>query len=233
MRELTPEQKAQKALDMLEVQNCMSRHAYYHAAGRHADELELNWVKQTPGPTFAMNFGKWVGHESVKGSYVDAGPAINRAFLEALAKEFPGIEVKEENFGLGVMAIHAQTTPVIEIAGDGRTAKGVWLTPGVVTLPFPKLQAWWMWERYGVDFAKEDGEWKMWHLAMFTDFGVPMGQPIISGQGEGAAAMVMPPGVPEPDEKFEMYKMFSPYVMPELLPRLPEPYETFNETFSY
>ncbi|MBN1628925.1 MAG: nuclear transport factor 2 family protein [Thermoleophilia bacterium] len=233
MKNLTAEQKAQRALDVLEVQNCMSRHAYYHGAGMHAEELEKNWVKKTPNPTFAMNFGKWVGYESIKKCYVDAGPIINGAGLEALSRQFPDIEVKEENMGIGNLVIHAQTTPIIEIAGDGQTAKGIWVTPGVVTLPFPQLQAWWMWEKYGADFVKEEGEWRMWHLAMFTDFGVPMGEPILSNQANGADAMVMPPGVPEPDEKFEMYKMYSPYTKPVLLPRLPEPYETFSETFSY
>jgi hypothetical protein len=32
----------------------------------------------------------------------------------------------------------------------------------------------WMWERYGADFANEDGEWKIWNLHTYTDFGIPV-----------------------------------------------------------
>ena len=218
---------------MLEVQNCMSRHAYYHGAGMHKEEVENNWVKKTPGAAFSMNYGRWEGLESIKEVYVDFMPVMCKMFLEAMAKQYPDIEVKEEHYGMGALVIHAQTTPLIEIAGDGKTAKGIWVTPGVVTMPFPKLEAWWMWEKYGVDFAKEDGQWKMWHLAMYTDFGTPFGKSILYTQEGGTDALMMPPGARKPDKEIEIYKAYSPRTMPVLAPRMPEPYETFGETFSY
>jgi len=32
----------------------------------------------------------------------------------------------------GMMAIHLMCNPVIEVAGDGRTAKGIWIATGMV-----------------------------------------------------------------------------------------------------
>lgn len=31
----------------------------------------------------------------------------------------------------------------------------------------------WLWVRYGVDFIKEAGEWKIWHLQVFPFFKTP------------------------------------------------------------
>jgi hypothetical protein len=46
--------------------------------------------------------------------------------------------------------------PVIEIAGDGQTARGVWESPAVVGGS--------AWQRYGVDFIRTNAGWKIWHL---------------------------------------------------------------------
>ena len=65
----------------------------------------------------------------------------------------------------GNMNLHTLTTPVIEVADDGKTAKGLWISPGVECPRVPLFggehQAAWCWIKYGVDFAKEDGKWKV------------------------------------------------------------------------
>jgi hypothetical protein len=53
--------------------------------------------------------------------------------------------------------VHGLTTTVIEVAGDGETARAVWLCPGLEGMT-PT------WTKYGCDFKKQDGEWKIWHL---------------------------------------------------------------------
>ena len=53
--------------------------------------------------------------------------------------------------------VRGLTTPVIEVAGDGETARAVWLCPGLEGMT-PA------WTKYGCDFKKQDGEWKIWHL---------------------------------------------------------------------
>ena len=86
----------------------------------------------------------------------------------------------------GKLILHETTTPIIEVAGDGQTAKGFWLMAGVESgLADPKnvgvmpenlyeppdksvdgqrVWAHWVWCQYGLDFLKQDGEWKIWHF---------------------------------------------------------------------
>jgi hypothetical protein len=60
------------------------------------------------------------------------------------------------------LAEHTLTTSVIEIAGDRKTAKGVWNSPGHETMPIGERPiAHWCWNRYGVDFILENSEWKL------------------------------------------------------------------------
>jgi hypothetical protein len=56
--------------------------------------------------------------------------------------------------------LNALTTPVIEVAGDGETARAVWVCPGMEGMT-PA------WMKYGCDFKKQDGEWKIWHLHVY------------------------------------------------------------------
>ena len=69
----------------------------------------------------------------------------------------------------GVLHMHAVLSPVIEIAGDGRTAKGVWdsFGPNIVD---PSKEGGWLWGKYGVDFVKEGNAWKIWHLQFYPVF---------------------------------------------------------------
>lgn len=88
----------------------------------------------------------------------------------------PNFTGKPEHFGAGAeWVMHTSTTPVIEIAGDGKTAQGAWYSPGIGVLPQYEdgkihLQSMFFWEKYGADFIKEDGAWKIWHLQMAYDF---------------------------------------------------------------
>jgi hypothetical protein len=55
------------------------------------------------------------------------------------------------------LRVNGLTTPVIEVAGDCETARAVWLCPGLDGMT-PT------WTKFGCDFKKQDGEWKIWHL---------------------------------------------------------------------
>ena len=59
--------------------------------------------------------------------------------------------------------------PIIEVSGDGKTAKGQWVCPGIGALPKPKEdpQAIWNWGIIAADFICERNQWKIWHLHWF------------------------------------------------------------------
>ena len=75
-----------------------------------------------------------------------------------------GTVMKEEP--IGTMFIHTLATPCIAVAGDGQTAKGIWHSPGFETqVDAQKVpHGFWCWGSYSVDFIKENGVWKIWHM---------------------------------------------------------------------
>lgn len=152
MAKLTAEQMAQKAYDMYQIKNVMGRHAYYHSWSLHPDEIANIWSKRDD-ISWGNSFGFHYGRDVVYDYY--AKP--------------------QENYELenGVLFMHTLTTPLIEVADDGQTAQAMWYTPGFGCGPDGGLN--WMHERYAVDFIKEDGEWKIWHLFVGTDFSFAFG----------------------------------------------------------
>jgi hypothetical protein len=174
----------ERALAVTQVQNAFSRHAYYHAAGKHLDELADVWVKED-GPyaatvTWKNESGIIEGMDKLKKFYGESLRENQMQLLEQISKIVPEVKNVPENLGVGYeYSMHFQTTPVIEIAGDGKTAKGIWYSPGVhiggSVLENGKTTmsgGWWM-EKYGVDFVNEDGKWKIWHIGMYYDHTPP------------------------------------------------------------
>lgn len=214
----SPAQLAQLAVDIHELQNVMGMHCWYHAHLLNDVELEKAWVQTKElqeTAVWAQNKDYWKGMEAIKGYY---GPKVDQ-------KSMPG----------GFM-FHTLTTAIIEVAEDRNSAKGVWYTPGMVGT---HKDASWLWERYGVDFANENGHWKIWHLHVYTDFGLSVFKGT-SQKGEHfgiefapEGAVGAPPMVPPAYQAKIGYRELGPDSYPVLVPRLPEPYRTFGETFGY
>lgn len=228
---------AERALAMLEVQNTMSKHAYYHAAGKHVEEMNDIWVSKD-GPyadtaKWSNPMGVWEGWDRVYAFYCQTKLDASQSALDVISELYPEIENIPENLGIGTeWAIHTQTTAIIEVAGDGKTAKGVWYSPGIANSAVIKddgtvgKSGMWFMEKYGADFVKEDGEWKLWHIQMYYDnTPEPWGE-----EGETLGMPNMPePTRPNPDP----YQAWTPTTLQKIQPPFPEPYYTFSETFSY
>lgn len=227
---MTPLEKAEWAYNALQIQNVFSRHEYYHKYGQHKEELETIWVKDPKNRntmSFAGNDGHNVGWDKIYYYYVtmhDEEMWVNG--LERYKKENPHLAEDidanpEKYYGVGEFFMHTLTTPIIEIAEDGQTAKGMWYSPGAVGDN-------WMWEQYGVDFKNEDGEWKIWHMHMFADFGVKPGESWNRDALPNRPANDQrPPDIPGP-----LYSAHTKHTLIQITP-MPEPYRTFKETFSY
>ena len=140
---------ALKAADIAEINNVMSLHSWYHAAMQNGVEVEKIWSKRDD-IVIARNTGYWKG---------------------ANVRKYYGEKVGEP-FTTGAFVWHPVTTGVIEVAGDRQTAKGVWYTPGAGghASADGRKSLDWMWEKYGVDFIREDGHWKVWHMKVYTDW---------------------------------------------------------------
>ena len=112
IREFTPEEKIQRAYDMIQIKNVMGRHAYLHACNRHDIEMEICWAHNAPNISWGNAGGFQIGRDVVWSFYVK--PHIGHG----------------PKPGEGQM--HTLTTPLIEIAGDGQTAQAMWYTPGYI-----------------------------------------------------------------------------------------------------
>lgn len=249
VKEQTLEQKVQRSLDYMEIQNVIAKHSYYYAAQEQWLELETAWAKKRDDISYGHNHGYYYGREAVRNYYGQKNEDRRKQTLAMMSKINPEIENVPENEGIGDMVIHTLTTPFIEIAKDGLTAKGVWMSVGLAAgvRNEGKAQYNWFWEKFGVDFVKEDGEWKIWHFQIYSDTGFsenmgtgmagpPGGNQAAGAPGEKtadpAAQEAGPPKGMQSDMNrlVQMYEMYSATRVPRNVPELPAPFDTWDDT---
>lgn len=208
---LTAEQKIERMWDAQEVQKVMSKYAYLHNAHMHEETAAL----------FADRDDVWL---ECGGMGIYKGKEGIRNFMVVWHESLTGDEH-------GAFNEHLLTTPIVEVAADGKTAKAVWMSPGVETrrmLPKGELEASWIWGKYGVDFIKEGDEWKFWHFTITLDFLCDYYHSWVDVE-DGHAKRVMNNGVPANDapNSFEE-DGYTKKKITALIPPIPEPYETFE-----
>lgn len=200
-----------------EVQNLMNRYEWLLGTG-HVKEVVDMFALKTPGVRAEMVWGIYEGAEGIKKLYLDIHGEVMKI------GKMPG--------GLAILT---NTTSVIEIAGDGKTAKAVWICPGIDTGTYGqggKPRAHWAWARRAADFVKEDGKWKIWHYtAAHGIFFSPFEKSWVEGSTHPSGEM--PPGLQpnRPPRKSPWF--YSPEAIWELDPVPPEPYNTFDEKTAY
>jgi len=234
------ERRLQRQEDYQAIMNLMGRYQYLHTGGqmdRIGRELfahELPDCKSEYGPLGVF------------------GPKKSLEFFDTMHEKFCAGEARVLP---GLLEIHEITTPVIEIAGDGRTAKGMWMSAGAILMQVDvdsETGKSFTWDtgKYAVDFIKLDGVWKIWHLhvlelwrADFDNDPVANAEPftggttqeMIDGYNARAAAGedVRPMGMPIPDAPSSFHYSYAKDSHAPREPLPPEPYYTFSETFSY
>ncbi len=207
---------------------------------KRADENWKNiWCSPEAEPTLGVNDGFYSGYEAI-GAYYDAKRAITAKKTELIRKAHPELVGKtaEELFGVGQLTADNMSCQVIEIARDGKTAKGLWYYTVIdFDLVESGPEARWYWGRVGIDFINENGQWKVWHLMDALDFDGLMGTDWNNPEPEREAlpeyAELAKLELPKPNvarknhEKFYRHRPVAPF------PAVPKPYNTFADTFSY
>lgn len=214
------QKEIQRLKDVHEIQNFMGRYNFLHEVNRDPEYPDTMYAQKTPG---------------VSGEVAHGGAYIGREGLEKMYAPMPGMGAGPMPGGLFT---HPLATPVIEVAGDGRTAKGVWMSPGYETRIDPETRepmGCFVYTKYGCDFIKEDGAWKMWHYHVYRVFMTPWNVPFTEEwetnmEKKTGSAFA---GDRKPDLPPTVDNPYSKATVRELAPLPPEPYETFDETFSY
>lgn len=234
---------AQTARDRGDIQNLFSRYMYLHNAF-HDPEIVPLWAKKgTPG---------------IRAQYSNNGVYTSWDSIMAYHAQRPNPK--------GKLVFHYLASPLIEVAADGQTAKGLFVMAGVesgltdvdAAKQAPEFmyvkdllvdgKRVWMHEimvKYGVDFIRQDGEWKIWHFHCYEVARSPHGVGWIpfaaKSQDNPFADDLMyfgedgkPVLMPKPDAPVTMRN--NPYrtdTGQTLDAPPPVPYRTISETFEY
>ena len=187
-----------------------------------------------------FNNGYYVGREAVS-AYFSAVCAATAKKSKCLQKIFPeqlGKLSDEELYGVGPFKAEPLTSFYMQEAEDMQTAKAIWMVEGSITDITEKGPVTnWSWGYYAADFIKEDGQMKLWHVLRVEDVhcpnGVDWGMPKNDYPELPEFAELKDIQIPAPNHPAKVYETFSASRGPAKPPRLPEPYTTFAETFSY
>lgn len=188
------ELEVKRLLGINAVQNIMSKFQYYYSVSDFDKIKEMFYPGE--GTTCETPSGHFIGIDSIRknafggfpGMMPKGGKPGEMPPMPPMGegKEMPPMEGGKEmpamppmdkngkpmnNMGGGRLEIHTLCTPVIEVAGDAKTAKGLWWSPGCETGGnVGDLAASWSWEKFAADFICEDGKWYIWHFLQIDIF---------------------------------------------------------------
>ena len=194
-----------------EIQNLVGKYAVVHTSTSMKRSLEVFALKQPDVSVEIAMWGVFIGPERVKEMYTGMSEGEPKP---------------------GAMFEHQFTTPIIQVAEDGQTARGLWFSPGHETTPGEdgELVANWCWGKYAADFIKEDGEWKIWHFHFYDTFMVPYDKSWLEKPQPAPGVLAGPPGL-TPDRESTARGTYWPDHVREPIPGYPEPYETWQADF--
>ncbi len=240
---LTLSQRIARAAGTIECEKIMSLHVYWHAAGIHREEFEQYWSKRED-ITWAHGFGQWSTRWTYFQNYVLGQEIDTFINFRKVISKYPQVKKVENYRKINECANHYTTSPIIEVAGDGMSAKGLFYTPGYIGSfinDHGKVEMFTLSERYGADFIYEDGKWVYLNLRVCPDIsgeigGGGYGEPREEIPGEepppppqrAADSIGAPAEIPGP-----IYLNWSVTQVPQKMPPLPMPFRTQSDTFLY
>jgi hypothetical protein len=170
---LTVEQRIHNAEGAQQAEFLHAKHSYLHAMIHCKEEWDEIW-SQSDDISWAHAFGRMRGFEEV---WFNSVATYNWRGIANYGLSFlavPEISRLTDFRSLSETAMHTLATDIIEVAEDGQTARGFFLTPGILFCAPNANGHYWadsLWERYGSDFRFEDGEWRYLHEQVCPDVG--------------------------------------------------------------
>ena len=231
MKKLNPDALLERLEWRRDIRNLMGRISADYSVREEGAIYDRYWSHRED-ICLGVNEGWYVGPEAVAGYYKALDEEIMLG-AKCVQKDFPeklADLTDEELKGIGAISYIPVDSHILELADDGQTAKGIWYAKGELTeVTDEGPAAFWYFGRYGVDFVKEDGQWRIWHQQMFTDAITPAGAPYAQSPFPKVS------GVPQPPFTVDevQFQALAADVQTQALPAMPEPYDTFANTFSY
>jgi hypothetical protein len=202
------EKKIERLEAYNEIQNLVAKYVNIHTPLSMHLSPELFALKQPDVSVEIAMWGKLIGADQVNNM-------------------FKGMSERKPE--PGTMFEHQLTTPVIQVADDCKTAKGLWFSPGHETTKDEdgNLQPHWCYGKFGADFIKEDGKWKIWHYHWYDTFMVPYDKSWVDAPQPGPDEVFTPPGITADEPPTSRSTYFTDQVR-KPIPEYPEPYETWD-----
>lgn len=233
--ELTLSQRIDRAEAAIDCEKLQSMHCYLLAGAIHREELMYLWCDRDD-ITFAHSYGQYNNRANYWDNYVLRFEANGLTEFVKTVEAYPEIRKHQPNYmKYGLCSMHTLPSPVIEVAEDAMSVKACFYTMAVLSSRFssyglPFLD--YSYERYGLDFLKEDGEWKFLNMRICSD--------LVGSADEYNWPLARDISEAFPDSSFMEFDVpgplhfnYSPIRPPQTTPGLPVPYKTFSETFSY
>lgn len=236
----TPEEQVTRWEHLRAIENIMGKLTNYGIYCWDEKIWEDLWCKKAPDPTLGFNNGYYKGYEAIEGYYKARRDLMEKRteLVKAANPEEFADKTVEEIFGVGSLDVNNMTTPIIELADDMQTAKGLWYyMEGDTNYDATGIATYHHWGWVGVDFVLEDGTWRIWHMVNAEDLNFRAGttwvekaEPLPVLPEYAALADVK---LPEPNVPAEVYEAWHNRRKAVDFPGVPQPYDTFADTFSY
>jgi hypothetical protein len=219
--------------DKREIKNLMGKYANLLILNRDNEIYDMLWSKSRADTAFGVNEGWYAGADSVRRRY-RARYEKNRAIASMLGRALPGKfggRGGDELYGIGVFRSMPVSCPIIKVASDGRTAKGLWVCQGSAADMYPYgPAARWIWGYYDALFIREEDGWRIWRLKWLEELsarcGTDWGRPEETPDDIPEFAGIRDFTEATPDVEHTLYTAWSPS-RPLLFAKIPEDYETY------
>ena len=237
-QQLTAQELTGRWEDLRDIKNLMGRMVNAIQLNRNLAAFEFYWSHRDD-ISLGLNNGFYRGQDAVS-SFYHACFERNVLIAKLLQRYFPDklVGTIDDIYGAGEMRALPLSTPLVEIAGDGKTAKGIWTCLGnCEEIRSCGPASYWVWAYYAADFIREDGNWKIWHMMFLEDVHHLAGQnwaqpeqPLADREEfSELSSFSMPPFT----EQVCLRHRYDGSQPRALTPKIPVPYDTFSETFSY
>jgi len=236
---LTTEQLTDMWEDFRAVKNLMGKCVNAIVLNQDDTVFSKYWSSRED-VSLGLNDGYYIGPSDIS-AYYEAICNKNKMIAKIMAENYPTEcegRSAEELYGVGTFRFKPIANPVIEVAHDGSTAKGLWYCQGnSAEVGTSGPISYWTWGYFATDFIKENEQWRIWHMLYLEDVNSPCGQswgmPIQPYEEYPEWEPLRDFVLPQPTKNVTLREMYHPRRSFTETPRIPEPYVSFEDTFSY